>query len=87
MVSYEAALAGQSTKTELGVGRTAAGTLNAALVSYYQSSGFNGLAKSTQQMRRAILERFRNEHGDKCIAMLRRKHPGLTPSGWDGSTQ
>ncbi|WP_256809431.1 hypothetical protein [Bradyrhizobium sp. Bra64] len=40
-------------------------------MSYYQSTAFTaGLAKSTQQQRRAILERFREAHGDKRIALL-----------------
>lgn len=43
-------------------------------MSYYQSSAFrDGLAKSSQQMRRAILERFREEHGEKRIALMPRK--------------
>jgi hypothetical protein len=47
---------------------------NAALVSYYQSSAFNdGLAESSRKMRRAILERFREEHGDKPIALMHKK--------------
>src|SRR5882762_2327285 len=74
MAAYEGALAGQPVKIELGASRTVAGTLSAVLVSYYQSSAFKDLAQSTQQTRRAILERFRNEHGDKYIAMLRREH-------------
>ncbi|WP_156944939.1 hypothetical protein [Bradyrhizobium sp. Ec3.3] len=58
-------------KPELGAGRTIPGTVNAALVSYYQSTAFTkGLAKSTQSNRRAILENFRNDHGDKRIAMM-----------------
>jgi hypothetical protein len=56
---------------QLGASRTKAGTVNAALVSYYQASSFkDGLAKSSQDMRRNILERFREEHGDKRIALL-----------------
>ena len=59
---------------QLGASRTKAGTVNAAIVSYYQSSAFtDGLAKSSQQMRRAILERFREAHGDKRIALLHKK--------------
>jgi len=51
--------------------RTVPGTVNAALVSYYQSSAFTkGLGESTQQNRRAILERFREEHGDKRVALM-----------------
>src|SRR5258708_7711874 len=75
MAAYEGALAGQPVKIELGASRTVAGTLSAVLVSYYQSSAFKDLAQSTQQTRRAILERFRNEHGDKYIALLRREAP------------
>jgi hypothetical protein len=74
MAAYEAAKAGDSARAPLGAGRTVAGTINAALVSYYQSSAFNdGLAKSSQQMRRAILERFREEHGEKRVALMHRK--------------
>jgi integrase len=58
----------------LGASRTKAGTVNAAIVSYYQSSAFtDGLADSSQRMRRAILERFREAHGDKRIALLHKK--------------
>ena len=57
-----------------GASRTRAGTVNAAIVSYYQSSAFrDGLAKSSQQMRRAILERFREDHGDKRVAEMHKK--------------
>lgn len=54
----------------IGASRTVPGTLNAVLVSYYQSTGFKALAKSTQQTRRAILEKFRADHGDKRIALM-----------------
>jgi integrase len=40
-------------------------------VSYYQSSAFrDGLAESSQKARRAILEGFRREHGDKRVALM-----------------
>ena len=59
---------------QLGASRTKAGTMNAAVVSYYQSSAFtDGLSKSSQRMRRAILERFREAHGEKRIALLHKK--------------
>lgn len=71
MEAYEAAKGGQSTAIEIGASRTVPGTVNAAIVGYYQSSSFkDGLAKSTQTSRRAILERFREEHGDKRIALM-----------------
>lgn len=45
-----------------------AGTVNAALVSYYSSAAFEALGRTTQQHRRAILERLiRAEHGDKRL--------------------
>jgi site-specific recombinase XerD len=70
MAARENALHGASTKVELGVARTLPGTVNAALVTYYQSHTFTGLAKSTQQNRRAILETFREDHGDKRMALV-----------------
>jgi hypothetical protein len=74
MAAHEAAMSGQWTKPEAGASRTVPGTVNAALVSYYQSSAFrDGLAQSSQQNRRAILERFREEHGEKRIALLHKK--------------
>src|ERR1700739_801547 len=43
-----------------------AGTVNAALISYYDSAAFKALGETTRQNRRAILERLiRTEHGDK----------------------
>lgn len=57
----------------IGASRTVAGTVNAALVSYYQSTAFSSLAKSTQTNRRAILERFRNDHGEKRIALMHKQ--------------
>src|ERR1700704_6906707 len=63
-----------SAPVEIGASRTRAGTVNAALVSYYQSTAFTeGLAEGTQKSRRGILERFREEHGDKRIALLHKK--------------
>jgi integrase len=53
--------------------------VSAALVGYYDSTAYFGsLAPATQAMRRAILERFRAEHGDKPIALLPQKFISLT---------
>jgi integrase len=70
MSAYRAALAGQTLSVQLGASRTKPGTVNAAIIGYYQARTFRSLAPSTQQMRRAILEQFRADHGDKRIAML-----------------
>jgi integrase len=73
MEARERALQGTWEAPQLGSSRTKPGTVNAALVSYYQSTAFNeGLAKSSRGNRRAILERFREEHGDKRIALMHR---------------
>jgi integrase len=73
MEARERALNAEWVQPELGASRTVAGTVNAALVSYYQSSAFtSSLAKSTQGSRRAILELFRADHGDKRIALMHR---------------
>ena len=71
MEAYELALSGEPAPLVIGASRTVPGTVNAALVSYYQCAAFTkGLSQSTQTSRRAILERFRAEHGDKRIALM-----------------
>jgi hypothetical protein len=44
------------------------------LRSYYRSSDFRDLKASTQSVRRNIIERFRNGHGNKPVARLERRH-------------
>jgi integrase len=71
MAIYEEALAEMPSLPGIGASRTVPGTVNAALVGYYSSPAFTkGLATSTQQNRRAILEHFREAHGDKRIALM-----------------
>jgi len=51
-----------------------AGTVNSALVGYYDSTAFKALGKTTRQNRRAILERLiRSEHGDKRTITMHAK--------------
>lgn len=70
-LSYEAALAGIESRPNVGEARTRPGTINAAIVAYYNSNAFqSGLKRGTQGMRRAILERFRETNGEKRIATL-----------------
>jgi integrase len=69
--AYETALAG--VPQEIGASRTKPGTVNAAIVGYYQSLAFRELAAGTQAMRRGILEKFREEAGDWRIATLPQK--------------
>lgn len=70
MAAYQLAVAGQVPRTEIGMAKTKPGSVNAAVIGYYNSLAFQSLAPGTQKMRRAILERFRAEHGDKRIALL-----------------
>jgi len=70
MATYEAALK-DGGKIEIRASRTIPGTVNAALIAYYQSPVFtDALAKITQQNRRAILENFRRDHGDKRVGLM-----------------
>jgi integrase len=74
MAAYQAALAGEAPHVKFGAGRTVPGTINAAVISYFNSSAFQSLAAESRRTRRNILERFRSEHGDKRIALLQRAH-------------
>jgi integrase len=76
MEAYHAALAGQAPppRSDIGAGRTQPGTINAAVVGYFNSTAFAALAPEFQRVRRNILERFRREHGDRRVALLHREH-------------
>lgn len=71
--AYNAALSG-NVAIEIGAGRTTPGTINAAVVSFYNSSAYKLLAKETRRTRRNTLERFRAEHGTKRVALLQSAH-------------
>ncbi len=75
MAAYEAAMNGDTApRIEIGVSRTKPGTINAAVVGYFNSTAFLSLKASTQTTYRGILQNFRAEHGDKRIALLERRH-------------
>jgi integrase len=75
MATYAAALASiPDQQVETGANRTLPGTINALVVSYYKSDEWHALAADTQKTRRRIIERFRIQHGDKRIALLKREH-------------
>jgi len=71
MRQYAAALEGvKAQSTDLGAGRTGAGTVNALIAVYvdpHSSSPFKTSAAETQRTRRNILENFREAHGDKPL--------------------
>jgi integrase len=72
MAAYGTANAGE--RQEIGLKRTKPGTVAAAIAGYFSSLAFSTLAETTRSTRRQILERFREEHGDKGIATLGRVH-------------
>ena len=75
MAAYSAALGGVPDKvSEIGSNRTLPGTINALVVSYYKSDGWQRLAPDTRKTRDRTIERFRVRHGDKRVALLRREH-------------
>ena len=73
MAAYETALA-STQRIEIGASRTNPGTINALVVTYCKSDGWHALAADTQKTRLRIIEKFRAQHGDKRVALLRREH-------------
>src|SRR5256885_9857141 len=68
MEAYQVALAGHEIERKpIGAGRSAAGSVSAAIAGYYCDASFLALSPLTRRARRSILERFRAEHGDKRI--------------------
>jgi integrase len=75
MRQYAAAVDGvKDQATDIGAERTIPGSFNALAVAYYKSADFNGLAPISQRNRRNIIDRLRNEHGDKPVARLEKRH-------------
>jgi integrase len=72
IAAYQAAMAAKP--PPIGAARTIAGSMNAVIVSYYQSAEFKGLRASTARVYRNILERFREAHGDKSAPGMQTKH-------------
>jgi len=64
--SYSAALGNEPTPIGMGK-RSKVGSVSAAVAAYLMSGAFSELRPSTQTARRSVLQRFREEHGDKPI--------------------
>jgi integrase len=73
MDAYEAAMK-NAAPVVIGAGRSNPGTVNEAVARYLSSAAFAGLAETTKKMRRAVLERFRLDHGGKRIRKLQPEH-------------
>jgi len=74
MQAYQAALAAQAPHVEIGTNRTIAGTVNSAVISYFNSATFQALAFDTRRTRKNLLERWREQYGDHRIALLLPSH-------------
>jgi integrase len=61
-------------KPEIGEKRTAPGTLDALVVSYYRSTDWASFAEDTKDTRRRIIEKFRAQHGNKRVRLLAEAH-------------
>jgi integrase len=84
MAAYQAAFSAPAPIT-IGASRSKAGSVSAAVASYYGSPAFKALAPSSQGVRRSVLEAFRRDQGDKLIAAMPKKFvaamlDGMRPS-------
>ena len=75
MDAYQAALAASAPPSDIGAKRSGPGTVTALVALYANSSQFkHEIATETRRTIWAILQKFRNEHGNKRVALLRREH-------------
>jgi integrase len=72
MAAYQAAFSAVPAQ-DIGASRTQPGTIDALVVAYYRGA-WNSLGAGTQRIRRPVLERFRQAHGAKRIALLQKEH-------------
>jgi site-specific recombinase XerC len=75
MEGYQAALAASMPRTDIGEKRNTPGTVAALVAAYANSARFkHELAPATRKRQWQTLQAFRDEHGEKRVAMLRREH-------------
>ena len=74
MAAYQAALDAGGAPLNLGAKRSVPGTIASLVAAYIGSDTFRDLAGETRRTRLAILQKLRNEHGSKRVALLRREH-------------
>jgi integrase len=75
MAAYQDALAAAEPRKGIGASRNAAGTIAHLVALYAESSQFkHEIAPETRRTTWSILKRFRDEHGSKRVAPLRRAH-------------
>ncbi|MEI4486363.1 tyrosine-type recombinase/integrase [Frigidibacter sp. MR17.14] len=74
MAAYEAAAKGEPNNLGAGAAKTVPGTVAALVASYYRSSEYRNLKPITQRTYRSTIEPFREQHGEKIVAKLKREH-------------
>jgi integrase len=74
MSAYSMALATIPDSAEISASHTSPGTINALAIDYYRSQAWRDLTADTRKKRWRIIERFRANHGDKRVALLRQEH-------------
>jgi integrase len=74
MSAYQAALDAGAAPLSIGAKRSVPGTIAALVAAYISSDTFRDLAQETKRTRWAILQKLRDEHGSKRVALLRREH-------------
>lgn len=74
MAACQAALTTTVVNPEIGVDRTKPGSIDALVVAYDRPTQWTVLTADTQRTRRAHIERFREQHGGKRVALLAPPH-------------
>ncbi len=75
MQRYHAALGGDAQRLqEFKEDRVEPGTIDAVIVNFYYSTDFVRLKRTTQRVRKNVLEKFREAHGKKRVALLTAAH-------------
>jgi integrase len=72
--AYAAAMAGGPLPSAIGIKRARPGSIDALVITYFNSPTFLALSQSTQSTYRGILEGFTREHGAKPLTPLTRRH-------------
>ncbi|PZX08365.1 site-specific integrase [Celeribacter halophilus] len=71
---YEDAVNGHKSRRRIGAERTKPYSVSQLIALWYRSPEFLDLAPSTQKVYRGIVEKFREEHGDKPVRLMQRRH-------------
>jgi integrase len=70
MAAYQDALDQPFPQMQIGIGRSKPGSVAATVAAYFLSTQFAELAPGTRNACRCILQRFRDEHGEKPIGAM-----------------